>query len=76
MMFGFVGLAVLTGLVSGAGALIMGLGALTAVGIYAGTGILVLLGLLAQAMLETMQEGRSAAVQGRAIVPGRSDRPL
>jgi len=76
MMFGFVGLAVLTGLVSGAGALIMGLGALTAVGIYAGTGILVLLGLLAQAMLETMQEGRSTAVQGRAIVPGRSDRPL
>jgi len=76
MMFGFVGLAVLTGLVSGAGALIMGLGALTAVGIYAGTGILVLLGLLAQAMLETMQEGRSAAVQGRAIVPGRPDRPL
>jgi len=76
MMFGFVGLAVLTGLVSGAGALIMGLGALTAVGIYAGTGILVLLGLLAQAMLETMQEGRSAAVQGRAIVPGRSDNPL
>jgi len=76
MMFGFVGLAVLTGLVSGAGALIMGLGALTAVGIYAGTGILVLLGLLAQAMLETMQESRSTAVQGRAIVPGRSDRPL
>lgn len=62
MMFGFLGLAIITGLVSGAIALITGLGAAAALAIYAGTGVLVLLAVMAQAVLETMQEGRAATL--------------
>ena len=71
MMFGFLGLAVITGLTSGAIALITGLGAAAALAIYAGTGVLVLLAVMAQALLETMQEGRAATLDGGGILSPR-----
>jgi hypothetical protein len=74
MMIGFVVLAVLTGLVTGAGSLIMGHGVLAALGIYAGTGVLVLLGLVAQAMLASLQDGRQTAMGGGVTVSSRPGR--
>jgi hypothetical protein len=74
MMIGFVVLAVMTGLVTGVGAMVMGHGVLAAMGIYAGTGVLVLMGLIAQAMVETLQDGRETAMEGGVTASSRAGR--